>query len=434
MPEPQQATSAPAPNIFDTLAQHDTQLAQHDQMVTQAAQPNIFDQLAANNGQLGQAKQTGPQLVAQPKSEDFHPEDVVSDPFQKLGFKIAAPFARKVMDAADKLREIENFTPEGAAQHPVQAFMGHIANRLEGFLFGNEQHPEDAIGTGKYGMATNPITAALIPGAEGEPALAGAVRGGANLVKSGVAAGRELLAGGKAGEEAPGVVTQVLKGRGVAQEPAKAAIRGAAGAEEEAALLEGHETVLDKPLKDIATKERAAYAKQDEAAGFDVKETRKKLSDAEYKVKQPEIDDAARGRLEKVIAESKQNLAEAEKRMSEAGVDAKAADTLHRQRMAGAEFKKALVQHISSDGESVNVDGLLNVSKKLRFSKFGDRLEQFMGKEGAEAYMGKLQEAHDLGVHAVKMRWIAASLPVIGGTIGEGLRLVKGITSAASNP
>jgi hypothetical protein len=40
--------ATPAPNIFDTLAQHDTQLAQHDQGVSQSK--DVFDQIAANGG------------------------------------------------------------------------------------------------------------------------------------------------------------------------------------------------------------------------------------------------------------------------------------------------------------------------------------------------------------------------------------------------
>ena len=253
------------------------------------------------------------------------------------------------------------------------------------------------------------------------PGLAGDVVGGG-------AKAAALLAGakgaGSAAEEGPGIVKQMWQGKKIAQEPAAGAIREAVGADKDAALLEGNKTVVDESLSAIKQKERAAYNAQDKAAGFDVKETRAKLKDAEYKVKQPEIDDATRDRLNKTIDESKSSLADAEKRMSEAGVDSKEADNLYKQRKAGEEFKKQIVQHVSADGESVNVDGLLNASKKLRFSKYGDRLEQFMGKEGANNFMEKLEAAQKAGVHAMKWQKVAKwSLGALGvGAAGEMVR------------
>lgn len=369
----------------------------------------------------------GPTIGPQVTNENLHPEDAVSasDPFLKGALKISTPFARKAMDAVDKLREMENFTKEGEQAHPVQAFMGHIANKLEGFLFGNEQHPEAGIGTGKYGMLTNPALAAV----EAAPGAAG-MAGGAE----------DVLRGGKAAEEGTGVISKVKQGisavrhgEEVAQEPAKAAVRTMVGADEETPLLEGHDTAADKMLKDVTQKEKAAYKAQDTEAGFDVKETRANLKDAEYKVKQPEIDDAARERLTKTITESKQSISEAEKKLSDAGIDPKAADTLFKQRKALEELKKGLVQHTSPDGESVNVDGLLNYAKKMRNNpKYGDRLEQIAGKEGADKFMAELQKAKDIGAHGLKTqkiaqmvgKWVAGGL-VGGGAAGAGYELLK---------
>jgi hypothetical protein len=108
--------------------------------------------------------------------------------------------------------------------------------------------------------------------------------------------------------------------------------------------------------------------------------------------------------------------------MSEAGVDPKAADNLFKQRKAGEDFKKALVQNVSADGESVNVDGLLNAAKKLRFAKQGDRLAQFMGKDGAEQFMAELQKAQEQGVHALTTQKVGKLLGkwVAGGLITGG--------------
>jgi hypothetical protein len=344
-------------------------------------------------------KPTGPTISAQPQIPTF------GESWQTPGERLSMPLVKGLVGLHDKLREIENFTQEGRKQHPIQAHVGDLANRIEGLLIGNPTHPEAGIGTGEMGILTNPITAAILPGGQGEaaePALAGGLR----EAKEGIAALREGAATARAGEEGPGFVKQVLKGKQVAQMPAKMAIRTATGAEEETPLLETNKTLMDEPLNELAQREKAAYKKLDEAAGFDVKETRAKLRDAEYKLKQPEIDDATRNRLQRVINESKGGITKAESKMAEQGIDPREADILHKQRMAGQEFKKALIQNVSPDGESVNVDGLLKASKKLRFGKFGDRLEQFMGKDGADRFMADLQKAQELGAHSMKVQEI----------------------------
>jgi hypothetical protein len=364
-------------------------------------------------------KPTGPTISAQPQIPTF------GESWQTPGERLSMPLVKGLVGLHDKLREIENFTQEGRQQHPIQAHVGDLANRIEGLLIGNPTHPEAGIGTGETGILTNPITAAILPGGQGEvaePALAGGLR----EAKEGIAALREGAATARAGEEGPGFIKQVLKGKQVAQEPAKAAIRTAAGAGEEEPILETSKTVVDKPLSALAQQEKAAYQKMDQAAGFDVKATKAKLSDAEYKIKQPEIDDAMRARLQKVIDTSKQNIADAETRMRAANVDPKEADVFHTRRMAGTDFKKVLIRNTSPDGESVNVDGLLKASKQLRFSKYGDRLAQFMGKDGADKFMTQLQDAQKTGVHALKVRRLAE---IAAGTIGtagayEGIRTV----------
>jgi len=335
-------------------------------------------------------------------------------PFERGAMKIASPFARKLMDAMDKLREVESFTPEGRQEHPIQAHMGDIANRIEGFLFGNPQHQEAGIGSGQYGMLTNPALAAT-QATPGAAEAAGAIESGIKGLATAKPAAQAAAEVPKVAEAAqattkPGLIKQVLKGEKVAQEPAKTAIRSAVGTEEGTPLLKGHESAADELLSSIKERETAAYKLQDETAGFDVKETRAKLKQAEWKIKQPEIDEAARERLSNTITESKQSIADAEKRLSDAGIDPKAADTLFKQRKAGEEFKKALVQNVSHDGETVNIDGLLNSSKKLRNTPKGDRLEQFMGKEGAEKFMEDLQKAKEMGADALDTQKLAKTI------------------------
>jgi flagellar biosynthesis chaperone FliJ len=102
------------------------------------------------------------------------------------------PLAKKLFDAAEALDDAANFTEEGKAAHPIQAELGQVADRLKGFLFGGA-NPENSIGSGQYGMATNPITAGLMPGAEGEPAAAEAIKGVVNAGKSAYAGAKALV-------------------------------------------------------------------------------------------------------------------------------------------------------------------------------------------------------------------------------------------------
>jgi hypothetical protein len=251
-------------------------------------------------------------------------------------------------------------------------------------------------------------------------------------------------------ETGTGTVQQVLKGKQVAQPGAQAAVRGGVQASTEAAgtadesmaaniqsqpVLSGNTSVVDEPLSALKDSEVAAYSKMDEVAGFDVKAEKAQLSNDQYNLKQlgnTEADAATRDKLTASIEDSQSRIADAESKMQDAGIDPKAADTIHQQRMAGQDFKKALVQNTAPDGSSINVDGLLKASKSLRFSKYGDRLAQFMGKDGADAYMANLQKMQELGAHAVTTRkvaaWLAGAIGVPGalGTAYAGVSHLLG--------
>jgi hypothetical protein len=238
----------------------------------------------------------------------------------------------------------------------------------------------------------------------------------------------------------PGIIQQVLKGEKVAQPQAEAAVRSGVQASTEAAgtadesmanniqnqpLMKGNETVIDEHLSTLKEREQAAYDKMDEAAGFDVKAEKQQLANDQYKLNQlgnTDADVTQKGNLIESINDSQARIADAEAAMKEAGVDPKAADAIHQQRMAGNDFKKALVKNISPDG-TVNVNGLLNASKNLRFAKYGDRLAQFLGSpEAADSFMADLGKAQELGAHALKAQNIAKMVlkyaPHAIGTIG----------------
>jgi len=242
----------------------------------------------------------------------------------------------------------------------------------------------------------------------------------------------------------PGIVKQIIGGKNVNQPGAQAAVRSGVQAGSEAAgtadesiaaniksqpLVKGPNTVLDEHMSALQDSETAAYKTVDDAAGFDVKAEKQQLANDQYKLKQlgnTDADVTARGNLIESINDSTDRIAQAEAKMKAAGIDPKAADAIHQQRMAGMDFKKSLIKNTNPADGSVNVEGLLKESKNLRFTKYGDRLQQFMGKEGADNYFSQLEDMQKLGAHAVTARkvaaWVAAGLgltTLAGGTVAK---------------
>jgi hypothetical protein len=240
----------------------------------------------------------------------------------------------------------------------------------------------------------------------------------------------------------PGRIQQVLQGEKVAQPAAQQAVRRAVQGSAEAAgtadkalasniqtqpLLKGNTTVMDEHLSALQKQEQSAYSKMDEAAGFDVKAEKQQLANDQYKLKQlgnTEADIAQKGNLIDSINDSQARIADAEAKMKEAGVDPDAADALHKQRLAGNDFRKVLIKSTSPDG-TVNVDGLLKASKNLRFAKYGDRLSQFFGSsEAADNFMSDLEGAQKLGQQALTKQKIGVlvgkyvGLPILGAATG----------------
>lgn len=352
-----------------------------------------------------QPKPKGPTIGPQPKGNlDISLPETVAGP--QMLQPLTIPLVKGLIAAHDKLKEVENMTQEGQQAHPIQAHIGALANRIEGLLTGTS-HGEAAIGTGQYGMLNNPVTGSLLPTGEGTPVLAEGLEAGANAVKEGyqavkggAQAAKDLVTGG----EGPNIVRQAIKGKGVAQEPAQAAIREAAGAADDAALLEGNKTILDERLNNLKQQEAAAYKKLDDKAGFDVKEARIRLKNDQYKIKQLGNTDTDVAQREKLTAAIK----DTSDRIAGAGVDTTEADNLHKSRKAGEEVKKLLVRSLGPDGKTINVDTFLNGAKNLRtISKYGDRFEQFFGKEATEGLINDLQEAQKAGKKALSVQKIA---------------------------
>lgn len=241
--------------------------------------------------------------------------------------------------------------------------------------------------------------------------------------------------GAEAGGEGTGLVSQIRKGESVSQPGTRQAIRegteaaaehtgtGASAGED---ILKGNRTVVDDHLDALTKRVKDAYKTVDDTVGFDLKQLRDKVATDEYNLKQLGSSDPDKtGRLIEAINENKDRITQAEDKLQQAGINPKGADSLNKSLMAGKEFKKLIVKATNTDG-AVDLDKLVEGSKALRFSKYGDRLSQFMGKDGAEKYMGDLDKMQKLGVHAIK-RQKAAELalrygaPLVAGGAGAAI-------------
>lgn len=226
-------------------------------------------------------------------------------------------------------------------------------------------------------------------------------------------------AAGEAVEAAPkpGIVKQVIKGEKVAQPSAQAALREAAGGAE-GSLRES----LAQPIAESEAKASALYKQIDETAGVDIKALNRKLQNTNKQLRQltdtPE-DQAMEARLE----QSRTGIMD---KLQEAGVDPKLmkqADAVYRQTRAMSDVEAKVLKNPDivegnakfGTEETVNVDKAIKALERLQSSKYGPRVEQAFGKEGANQLMSKLYGAQRQGVHALKMQQVAKWVATIAG-------------------
>ena len=256
------------------------------------------------------------------------------------------------------------------------------------------------------------------------------------LVKGAVAAKAPVSeAAGAAIDTARTTARDIVHGRDVAQPGAQAAVRTATGAPEGQPLIAGGKTVVDDVIGKLDTMRRDLYAQAKEKAGFDVQQAKEQLAAAKTRLKLTEGTDDT-----DIAEQAKQQVADLEEKISSAH-DAdpallKAADQAHGKYAAAIQFRKALVAATDVDG-TVNVGKLLTASKKLQFTKYGDQLSAFMGKDAAEEYMKRLKDMRDMGARAARTqdiaKWIATKI-VPAGIAFEAARQVAGAFSdRASN-
>lgn len=235
-----------------------------------------------------------------------------------------------------------------------------------------------------------------------------------------VAASRPAATAATSAGNSPGIVKQVMQGGKVAQAPAQQAIRSSVGAGDDAPLLKGDQTIIDEPLDTLQKAKTEAYSKMDKAAGFDVKAEKTQLKNDLYKRQQlgnTAVDNTAREKLTEAITDSQQRIADAEAKMKAAGIDPQAADIANSSWKAGQDIKKIIVKNTSADGATVKVDSLINDLKKAQFSKYGNRVHQFLGEDAGSKLMADLMEAQKNGASALKVQKFAK---IIGAGLGLG--------------
>ncbi len=247
--------------------------------------------------------------------------------------------------------------------------------------------------------------------------------------------------------ETPGLVSRLTNpfrkllqspkeaGLAATQEPAATALRTSVGAPAGTPILEGEgpSTVIDDHLAKVGTAKDAAYKQIDDTVGFDLKDAKKQLSDAQYAIKQPGANAPA---IQKDIDLLTKKIGDANNTLKAANIDPKVADRLNTSWEASKGVKNDIVKSTSSDG-TINVNQLLNRAKNSRFNqRYGDRLAQAFGqgdsaagKPIADAYIRGLEAAQAAGKTAIRIQnfklWTAGLIGAAA--IGEAGR--AGITA-----
>jgi hypothetical protein len=373
---------------------------------------------------------------------------------------------KKILSPEAMTAERAYFAPGSAAEKYGQT-TGHIAEPILEFVLGDEalkgvaladklgiagkiakisqespyigkilQHGVNAARTGTVGTAEALAKGATLPQAVETGVATGlgteAVNAVADAIPSAVGGAKQIVQGEKVAQ--PAVQQTVRQGVQAATENAGTADESLTANIKNQSLLGRNQTIVDQHLDALRGLEQDAYDRMDEAAGFDMKSEKAQLANDQYKIKQlgnTEADVAQKEKLTSSIQDSQARIADAEAKMKEAGIDPTEADALHKQRMAGGDFKKALIQATSSDGQTVNVNSLLNASKKLQFSKYGNRLEQFFGSpEAADQFVSGLEQAQKTGMSAAKVQQVAKWIGVkalYGAGFAAGADVIKSL-------
>lgn len=342
--------------------------------------------------------------------QTVHDTSASIGPQQNNSFDLGERFRNKV-------RDIENYTQEGRAEHPVFAALGDALKRI-----GYTPEPETKPDLSGRGMLAQPIPPPI---------------GDLNLGAIQPSAAAESAA-------KPGIVSQVTKGEEVAQPQAQEAFRSAS----QSATPEGASVQplsiregLSNPIDVSEHVYKDLYRQIDEAAGTDIKALREKLANTEYQIRQltdTEADQALEAKLEMARQGLLDKIDDAQKEAVENGVSPETitkADKAFQQTQALKDVEAKVFKNPNvvvgnakyGTNETVNVNSAIKALQRLEDNtKYGgSRLEQAFGKDAADSLLKNLYEAQRAGQKAVKVQQVAKWLGVsaLGAGIFEGTNM-----------
>jgi hypothetical protein len=230
----------------------------------------------------------------------------------------------------------------------------------------------------------------------------------------------------------------------MAQEPAQETLRTAAkSAASEAGVStvqgESLKGLMDEPIESMQKQAKDLYGKIDESAGTDLKALREKLDTVQNKIDLSTNAKELASHL-KDQAEIQQTIKGAEDKVRAAGVDptlldqadhlytkARAMDDLNRKIMSNPSIVRGNVKYGAPENVNINtiIKAAENMQRDLRYG--APRLEQALGKGGADKFLKGLYDAKaagDMYVRPHQVAVFALRCAAASAAIGGGVRLL----------
>jgi hypothetical protein len=334
--------------------------------------------------------------------------------------------------------EVINHIKQGNYGQAAERLLGHIAKNvspLPGLVQDVGTPFARAAGSAMEGRKTETAGHLMAGAAKVLPFALGAGETGA--------AGGEAAEAGEAAETAaevapkgPGLVQKIKQGEGVAQEPAKQALRTASKAE---AGAQATRTMMDEPISALAKAERSTYDAINKAAGTDLKSLYDYREALQDELEEP-AQIANKSALEAKLKETEGAINKAEKNLAEqnmSGAELEKARGMTQKRYAMEELKKKLFNNETvvkgnaayGTDEQINVDAAIrnaeNLNKPSRYAREGSptRLQQALGKDGAKQLLQDLYDAQRAGKEAMRVKELAGKIAkwaAYGGGLAAG--------------
>lgn len=381
-------------------------------------QPSLLGTIGSDVAGMGKGMLEMAGMFAQPGMGVYDPNSPVAKMLAQQ-WDASVQAKNRMVDAAKKGDWL------GVTQHAAGIIP--VANNVDAAMTNYQANPS-------HENLAHVITASL-------PAFVPSMIRGAGLASDalkvgGSTAGEVAEEGTEAAEETPnpGLVKKIVKGKNVEQKPAQTALKEAAGTDEESL-----QETLAKPIADNQAKADSLYDEMDKT-GVDVKNLTQKLRNTERKLTQL-TDTPEDQTLESKLLNSREGLIQKIKDSGVSDDQIAEADTQFQKTKALSDIQSRIFKNPSvvegdvahGTPETVNVDSTIKALKKLETSKYGNRVEQAFGKDGANELFDKLYEAQRMGVHAMKVQQVAKW---IGGVVGMGTILAgteKALGAVKSN-